>query len=301
MKPPSRTVSIAALWAWLPAFRAVAETEHLPSAAQGLGVTPSTLSRAIAALERRLGKPLFTRSGRNLRLNGDGAALLATVREAMHRVEDGVDEVVASSRRGPLLVASSGAGTTAIVAPALIELRRRYPELLPQVVTRSMGDTGADLLRGRLDIAFQEQALARPGLTVTRVGTVVRGVYCGRRHPLFAARKVAVGDLVAHEFVAPPPDESGRPLDGWPDEIPRRVGLVVDQLRIGLELCCAEPLLAVLPEALADERGDALRRLPLELIPATPLFAMHRQVLRNRPSLAAEFVQLVRERGDPAR
>ena len=42
------------VWNWLPAFRAVAETEHLPTASEMLGLTPSALSRAIKQLEDEL-------------------------------------------------------------------------------------------------------------------------------------------------------------------------------------------------------------------------------------------------------
>ena len=40
------------IWNWLPAFRAVAETEHLPTASDLLHVTPSALSRTIRLLEQ---------------------------------------------------------------------------------------------------------------------------------------------------------------------------------------------------------------------------------------------------------
>ncbi len=53
---------VASFWNWLPAFRAVAETEHLPTAAEALFVSPSALSRAIRLLEKDVGQPLFRRT-----------------------------------------------------------------------------------------------------------------------------------------------------------------------------------------------------------------------------------------------
>ena len=47
---PSERVS--RIWNWLPVFRAVAETEHLPTASELLYVTPSALSRTIRLLEK---------------------------------------------------------------------------------------------------------------------------------------------------------------------------------------------------------------------------------------------------------
>ena len=82
------------LWNWLPAFRAVAETEHLPSASALLGVSPSALSRTIKLVEEDVGRPLFDREGRQLRLNANGHAFLRSVRDAMRRVHDGLGEIV---------------------------------------------------------------------------------------------------------------------------------------------------------------------------------------------------------------
>ncbi|MBP8302176.1 MAG: LysR family transcriptional regulator, partial [Planctomycetes bacterium] len=59
-----RLLRLDALWNWLPAFRAVGETQHLPSAATALHVSPSALSRSVRLLEQRLGCTLFERRSR---------------------------------------------------------------------------------------------------------------------------------------------------------------------------------------------------------------------------------------------
>ena len=57
------------VWNWLPTFRAIAETEHLPSAAERLHVTSAAVSRTLKLLEERLGEKLFNLDGRSLILN----------------------------------------------------------------------------------------------------------------------------------------------------------------------------------------------------------------------------------------
>ena len=94
-------------WNWLPAFRAVAETSHLPSASEEFGVSASALSRAIHLLEKNLGIELFQRQGRGLQLNEAGEQFLAVVRDAMRLVDDGLSTIGALDRSGPFYVSTS--------------------------------------------------------------------------------------------------------------------------------------------------------------------------------------------------
>src|ERR1700748_1441495 len=62
--------------AGLRAFVAVAEKHHFGSAATTLGVSQSTLSQALAALEAGLGTRLVERSTRRVRVTAEGRQLL---------------------------------------------------------------------------------------------------------------------------------------------------------------------------------------------------------------------------------
>ena len=257
------------------------------------GVGPSSLSRSLSLIERHLGKPLFTRSGRNLVLNEHGKQFLAAVRDAMRRVDDGLQELRSDRLRGTFSIGSSGAGTTALVAPAVERLRAAHPELRPMLLTRSPDKTAADLLSGQLDVAFQEVPVQHRSLVTRAVGNLQRGVYCGRRHPLFDVEQPTPAVLQAADFVAPPAGADGIAPDGWPPGLIRNVALVVDQLRVGLELCVDQPLLAVLPEVLAATRGKDLRHLGAVPIAATPVFAIYRTVLGLKASAAVALADLV--------
>lgn len=122
---------LAALWSWLPAFRAVAETEHLADAALLLGSSPPALSRTVKLLESAAGGPLFSRNGRRLRLNARGRRLLQHLRDAMRLVDDGL---------------ATEARRVRVAAPAFLV------GVIPGSVEHS-GDVLDALLTGKIDVA----------------------------------------------------------------------------------------------------------------------------------------------------
>ena len=60
-------------------FSTIASTRSVRSAAEVLGVNPSTVSRRLENFEDRLGVPLFTRSQRGLTITPEGAEVIAQV------------------------------------------------------------------------------------------------------------------------------------------------------------------------------------------------------------------------------
>jgi DNA-binding transcriptional LysR family regulator len=303
---------VAAFWGWLPAFRAVAETEHLPEAARVLRVAPSALSRSIRLLEDAVGRPLFDRGGGRLRLNDEGRALLAAVRDAMRLVHSGVTAMDGAEFAGPVVVGCEGDPVISIVARALTRVRRAQVGLVPRVLPlgdvcseahagarRTSGanpganldassgassDVAHALLLGRVDVVVVAEAEASRGLEVQRLGPIAYSVYCGRGHPLFRRRAPKLADVLAHPFVAPPAREGARAgrraRDGWPTDLARRVAVELPSGAATTEVCARGELLAVLADdsvQRAAERG-ALKRIPLaELGPID-----HHAVTRTR-------------------
>ncbi len=285
------------LWAWLPAFRAVAETEHLPSAATRLQVGPSALSRSVKLLEERLGVALFERAGRRLRLTEPGKELLSAVRQAMRRLDDGVESVLSGELRGDLRIASVGTLASVLLMPALESFRRRHPGVRPQVDIGMAPASGDRLVRGELDVLVRTEPVDHPELCCERLLDVELGVFCGPGHGLAdRSGPLTAEDLEGHPFVAPPGvGPGGRALDGWPHDWPRRVGLVVDQVRSGCEACASGAYLAVLPIRLAAVCPPGLVRLELPTLPAMPAFVAVRTAFGSGARADTGLVEVLRE------
>src|SRR5262245_46931441 len=70
------------------AFVAACETENLTAAARRLGMSPSVMSRQIAALESRLGTRLFHRTTREVSLTDAGTRFLERARRILTELDE---------------------------------------------------------------------------------------------------------------------------------------------------------------------------------------------------------------------
>ncbi len=275
-----RAVRLRSLWSWLPAFRVVAETEHLPTASETLHVSASSLSRTIRLLEDDVGQPLFDRVGRNLVLNAAGHELLSAVRRAMRGVDESLVRLGPGVMFGPIEIVCPAPYAPIYVLPALLSLREAQPHLEPHVTSIATPRINEALRQGSIDVAVTDAPSATDDLTFVELCLVPHALSCAPSHPLAGRESILDADLEAHPFVAPSPAEDGHVPDRWPADRPRRIGLTVSQLQVGLDACASGGYLAVLPWPVAERAG--LVRLPVPGIEPCGLYAVH------RPSLAPD-------------
>ncbi|HTJ45638.1 MAG TPA: LysR family transcriptional regulator [Kofleriaceae bacterium] len=269
----NRAARVRALWDYLPAFRAVAETEHLPTASRAIGVSPPALSRAIHLLEDRLGRPLFERTGARLHLNAAGQALLGSTRAAMRLLDEVVDEVIDGPGvvRGELRVALvPEAGP--LFAAWSAALDARAPELsIREVASR---DIAGDLRRGELDLALVTDPPRDETLSSVGAGRVTWSLFRGRgvRAPRSPWRLI-----LARE--AP-----------WPRDEPCVLAAVVDTLpTAALATARSTGCCTFLPEPLARAHGLSRVRGPSATI---SLYAAHRAAIATHPRTDAALAAL---------
>ncbi len=148
----------------LRAFVAIAEYRHFGTAAARLGVSQPTLSQALAALEHGLGLQLIERSTRRVLVTAAGMRLLP---KAMATLE-AADRFVASAT-GDGLGGTLRMGIIPTVAPYVLpgllpELRKRLPELRPQIIEDQTARLLDGLRTGVLDVALLAVPTEMPGL-----------------------------------------------------------------------------------------------------------------------------------------
>jgi DNA-binding transcriptional LysR family regulator len=276
-----RVIRLNQIWSWLPAFRAVAETEHVHEAALLVHLTPSTLSRAIHLLEDDLGCALFRRVGRSLELTDEGRELLHALRDAMRGLDDAV-VAVTQRATAPLRVAADDAVAMVALVGALAGAAGA-PEL-----SAAGGDVTARLLRGAIDVAFVTTVEPAAHVDVDRVGELGFSLYVARAHPLAQPGATSVA-LKTHRLIAAPELP-------WPPEQPCPSRLAVGGAALALAACRAGAGMAMLPDCVASDLacvrdGDGAPLVALR----RAVYALRRPRLGRRDAVD-ELIAAVRAR-----
>jgi DNA-binding transcriptional LysR family regulator len=132
-------------------FVRAAELGSFSAAAVEARIKPSSISRAITELERRLGAALFNRSTRRLHLTEVGSAFLLRARRILDDLDDAFADAMALNQRpqGLLRLNVPASFGRLHVVPYLPEFAARYPDIkLDITFTDAMVDiidTGTDL------------------------------------------------------------------------------------------------------------------------------------------------------------
>ena len=186
--------------AGLRAFAAIAEKCQFSSAATTLGVSQSTLSQALAALEAGLGTQLIERSTRRVFLTAEGMELLPRAQAAIEAVDAFTAAAVGSS--DPLR-ARMRLGLIPTVAPYVLPtVLAGLAEQLPGVTLRVTEDQTERLMtvlrEGALDAALIALPVDASGVTAIPIYDEDFVLALPPGHPLSGKRRVpatALADL----------------------------------------------------------------------------------------------------------
>ncbi|MCW6511504.1 LysR family transcriptional regulator [Lichenifustis flavocetrariae] len=152
----------------LNAFIAVAEAGGFSAAARRTGLAQPAVSKAIAALEKRLGVALFNRSTRNVTLTDHGQRYFERTKLMIEELDDADNEMTNSALRvsGPVRISVPSTFGRLHVLPLIPELLTLYPELAVDLV---LSDIVRDMVDDRVDLAIRVGAIDEPDAVVRRV------------------------------------------------------------------------------------------------------------------------------------
>lgn len=185
----------------LEVFVAVVESGGFARAAARLHLSPPVVTRAIAALEDRIGVRLLNRSTRSVGLTEAGLRFLDGARELLQRIED-VEKDAAGEMAMPaghLTVSASVTFGRHAVADVAVEFLRAHPRVTLSLV---LADRLVNLIEEDVDVAVRIGELPDSSLIARQVGRVQRLLVAS---PGYLARRGPPRDpaeLRQHEVIA---------------------------------------------------------------------------------------------------
>jgi len=155
------------------AFVAVADLKGFAPAARKLHLSPSAVTRLIAALEERLGARLLQRTTRQVALTDVGTRYLERVRRILGDVEEaeGAAEGERTLPSGRLVVSAPVGFGRLHVSPVMSAYLKRFPEVSSEL---RLSDQMINLVEDGVDLAVRIGHLADSTLVARHVGEMRR-------------------------------------------------------------------------------------------------------------------------------
>lgn len=196
------------------ALLAIAENGTFAAAARALAMSEPSIHRAARELEDILGRTLFQRSAHGVTATRPAVEFARRARLAIHELEYAIEEIEASqgrnrSRIGLGLLPLAG---VFFVARALKDFGEAYPETRIEVIDGSFDFLIEKLQSGAIDFLVGPRRGLDPNLGVIET-TLFDDSYAlvvRRDHPLTRKRQIKREDLLAFDWLAPPPDTPRR-------------------------------------------------------------------------------------------
>lgn len=179
-------------------FVAILEEGSLAAAGRKLRHSPPAVTRALSALEERVGARLLERTTRRSRPTEAGKRLADQARQVLAGYGEAVRELAAAPVRGVLRVTAPLVFGRRHVTPIVASFLDAYPGVRVELV---LDDRNLDLIEHGLDVALRIGALADSSLVARKVGEVRRIVVAS---PSYLAGRPALRtprDLGKHDIV----------------------------------------------------------------------------------------------------
>ena len=155
----------------LSVFVHASDSGSFTATAQALGMSPSTVSKAVSRLEAALGVRLFERTTRRVRTTAEGRALQVRCRQVLDDLRSARDDLQAQAGtvQGLLRVSLPVAYGRQVALPRLVALLRAHPRLR---IEACLSDRRVDLIDEGFDAALRIGELQDARLVARRIDTV---------------------------------------------------------------------------------------------------------------------------------
>ena len=260
-------------------FARVAELRSFSAAAEELGLSNATVSKAITRLEQRLGVTLFHRTTRTLSLTPSGQSLAGRAAALLSDAEAAEEcaREEATGPRGLVRIAVPMSFGVSHVAPILPDLLAQCPGLS---IDLNLSDERIDLIESGIDVALRIGALADSSLKARRLADIPTMLVAAPSYLAARGEPRTPEDLSGHAcFAYSNLDRSDRirmvAKDGREATVQPRGPLITNNGEAMLPALIAGHGLALLPEFILKKDFEAGRLAHVLPDWAGPPIALH--------------------------
>lgn len=195
-------------------FLEVVRSGSVSEAATRLNVSPSAVSRQVAALEDLLGVPLFDRRPRGMAPSPAGELLAAHARRGALEADRVVSDIQALQgvHTGLIRLSSSAGFAIEFLPRVMAQFRVRYPGMQFRLSVASPAAVTVAVLNGDADVGLTYSRSAERDITVQHREASPVIAIMRPDHPLARFPSVTLSQMHAHPIALPERDNTVRQL-----------------------------------------------------------------------------------------
>lgn len=277
---------------YIRSFECSARHLSFTAAADELGYTQAAISQHVRALEQYVGRRLFTRYPRSLKLTEMGEAFLLTLRPALDQIDHATEAIVAKARNRTVAISCPLSLAENWLAEVMAEFAAAHPEI--QIIIQ--GTVWEDLSNQISDITISMQRFDDPPAKSTMLWNDEILLVCAPEFLAGSNRLESPKEIVKHDWIF----ILGRP-EYWQcmarlleiETKNRDPGLTANTSNIALELAAAGAGLAAIQGSLAAaylRRGLLVEALAVRAPSPWAYFLTDNEIKKSN------YVKMVKER-----
>jgi DNA-binding transcriptional LysR family regulator len=233
---------------------AVAECGTMGKAAEKLAVSQPAVSKAISDMERAVGVRLLDRGQSGVEPTAYGRALIKRGIAMLDEMRQGLKDIefLSDPSAGEMSAGATAPVASAIIAPTIDQLSRRYPRMRFNAVVADGAPLFAELEARKIDFFIARNAHRLPDqykfevLFYDELKLVI-----GSHNPLARRRSIALADLIGEPWLLLPPDSYFGSLQAAVFRAsglePPPIAVTATAYHLRLELLASNRLLTILP------------------------------------------------------
>ncbi|MEA4920173.1 MAG: LysR family transcriptional regulator [Clostridiaceae bacterium] len=176
-------------------FVAVAECGKMSQAARNLFITQSSVSQAIAEIEKEYGVLLFERLSRSLYLTETGRDFLIYAKKVLTLQSEMEGFLRDTSKLQKVRIGATVTVGTCLISPIILRLTETLPGIRAEVTVANTNIVEDRLLKNQLDIGLVEGKIRHPDIIAEKVMKDDMALICSSKSPFFGRHEIDVKEL----------------------------------------------------------------------------------------------------------